>query len=309
MIETSASGKIILFGEHAVVYGIPAIAVPVSSLRAYVKCSPSDKPFSITAVDLGNQVIEISQDNLKSDSPLHKSIDLILDYFNQKPPNVQITIKSNIPIASGLGSGAAVSAALGKALAEVLNKSIELEDLNRLVFEVEKIHHGTPSGIDNTVVVYERPVYYIKGEKLEYLDIVNPFHLVVADTGKTALTHEAVGDVRKLYEKNPDNIKRIFDQIGIIVNQAMTCMNTGESQQLGKLMTENHKHLQALTVSSVELNRLVAAALDAGALGAKLSGGGRGGNMIALAEESTLKEIKEALKQAGAKNVFDTLVK
>jgi mevalonate kinase len=307
-IQTSASGKIILFGEHAVVYGIPAIAIPISSLRAYATVKPTNKPLTIIAEDLKNQDIKLTVDTQDSNNPLTKMITSIFAHFNIECPQIEITVKSDIPIASGLGSGAAVSSAVGKAVIQALGKTMPIEELNALVFEVEKIHHGTPSGIDNTVIVYERPVYFVKGREIEFLNIKTPFHIVVADTGKTALTHEAVGDVRKLYESNPDGIRSIFSEIEDVVQQAITCMNTGNIKRLGQLMDENHTYLQNLTVSSYELDKLVEAARQAGALGAKLSGGGRGGNMIALVEESAVSEIKSALKEAGAIRVFDSIV-
>lgn len=307
--QTSAAGKIILFGEHAVVYGVPAIAIPISSLRAYATIRKTDKPLKIIAEDLRNQDIVLTVDTQNQDNPLTQMVNSVLDHFNLACPQIEITVKSDIPIASGLGSGAAVSAAVGKAIVHALGRAISTEDLNQLVFEVEKVHHGTPSGIDNTVVVYERPVYFVKDKEIRFLNIKSPFHIVVADTGKTALTHEAVGDVRRLYESDQNSVQSIFGNIERIVQDVITCMDTGDISQMGKLMNENHTYLQQLTVSSPELDSLVDAARQAGALGAKLSGGGRGGNMIALVDESSVSRVTSALKETGATRVFDSIVK
>jgi len=319
--QTSAPAKIILFGEHAVVHGVPAIAVPVSSLRAYATIEASDYPFTIVTTDLKINGIPLNVDLEDEHNPLTKMVSLVCDHFNiVAKPSVKITLKSDIPIASGLGSGAAISTALGRAIASTINKTISDEDLNKLVYEVEKIHHGTPSGIDNSVIVYEMPIRYqkfprvaanytnLKLNDIQYLSVKSPFHIIIADTGQTALTHESVGDVRKLYEANNIGVSLLFDKIEAIVQQALICLASGSLAELGRLMTENHEQLQKLTVSSSELDKLVSAAINAGALGAKLSGGGRGGNMIALVDESNIQTVSDALLKAGATRVFNTLV-
>jgi len=308
--QTSAPAKIILFGEHAVVYGVPAIAIPISSLRAYATIEVSSEPLTIITSDLkiGERAIPVDlEDNL---NPLIKMAALVLKYFGEvQKPSVKITLKSDIPIASGLGSGAAISTALGRAIATALYQDIPDKILNAMVYETEKIHHGTPSGIDNTVIVYETPIYFVKDKTIQHLNIKSPFHIIIADTGQTAFTHEAVGDVRKLHELDPIGTQIIFDKINSIVQQAMICITTGNIPQLGHLMTKNHWQLQKLTVSSTKLDNMVTAALDAGALGAKMSGGGRGGNMIALVEEANVQSVKDALRLAGATRVFDSVVK
>ena len=125
----------------------------------------------------------------------------MLKQLNASPPDVTITIRSDIPIASGLGSGAAVSTALARALCAHSGAPLDEAALNGLIYEVEKIHHGTPSGIDNTVIVYERPVYFVRGQPIEQLTIGAPFTLLIGDTGKSASTRAAVAGVRELYEQ------------------------------------------------------------------------------------------------------------
>ena len=307
--QTSAPAKIILFGEHAVVYGVPAIAIPVSSLRAYATIEASDEPLTIITSDLKLDDLDLAIDLNNSENPLTKMVSLVLDHFNKaRKPYVKITLQSDIPIASGLGSGAAISTALGRAITKALQQDISDQTLNSLVYEVEKIHHGTPSGIDNTVIVFETPIYFIKDKISQHLDVKSPIHIIIADTGQTAFTHEAVGDVRKLHNTNPKSTKLILDKINTIVEQALICINTDNIPRLGHLMIENHQQLQELTVSSKKLDELVNVALDAGALGAKMSGGGRGGNMIALVEKTNIQPVKDALLQAGATRVFDTIV-
>ncbi|CAG0989599.1 partial Galactokinase, partial [Anaerolineae bacterium] len=179
---------------------------------------------------------------------------------------------------------------------------------NGLVYEVEKIHHGTPSGIDNTVIVYQKPVYFVRGKPLETFTIPRPFLLVVGNLDHATPTHITVGAVRELAEREPKRIQPIFGRMGEIANQARTLIETGQPNLLGPLMDENHALLRELTVSDDELDHFCAVAKQAGATGAKLSGGGRGGNMIALVDEKTAPAVQEALKQAGAAKVFITHV-
>lgn len=302
----SAPAKVILFGEHAVVYGQPAIAVPVTALRAQAVVSTAPR-FQIDALDTGQILTE---DDIRKavDDALSRMAQLILEHFHAQLPSVQITLSSHIPPASGLGSGAAVTAALGRAMAAALGHQIDNDTLNAMVFEVERIFHGTPSGIDNTVIVYEQPIFFVRGAPIERLSIGQTFHLLIGDTGHKGLTRVAVADVRALYEAHPEEITPIFSQIGNICIDARHNMENLNITAMGALMNENHALLQRLTVSSSELDRLVIAARDAGALGAKMSGGGRGGNMIALVEQGTASAVRDALLAAGAVRVIETIV-
>ena len=300
---SSASAKIILFGEHAVVYGEPAIAVPVSSLRAYAEVVEENTAFQIIARDLENRIISFD-----GDDPLMQVVRLTLESLNVPTPDISIAVRSDIPIASGLGSGAAISTAIIRVLLDYQKMAIPLEAINEIVYEVEKFHHGTPSGIDNTVIVYEQAVYFVRGEPIKTIENRTPLQVIVGDTGKVALTRDSVGDVRRLYEDEPDMTKLFIRDIGALVKQARNAMQSGDLVKLGDLMIENHHLLQKITVSSPELDKLVDAALSAGAMGAKLSGGGRGGNMIALVDERTSYAVSQALRDAGAVRVIQTTV-
>lgn len=312
MITATAPAKTILFGEHAVVYGYPAIAIPISSHTATATVVQNTERLSgihIIAPDIAKvlKIETLQPDQL--DDALSLTVYLVLQHFKitQQPP-LDITVRSNIPPASGLGSGAAVSTAIAKALIKALEQSITIEALNQLVFEVEKIHHGTPSGIDNTVIVYEQPIYYVRNQPIELLTINQPFALLIADTGCPAPTKIAVDDVRKLYNKDYAGIHPFLENIGNICIQGKQALEDGNTIKLGDLMNQNHKLLRQLTVSSEELDNLVDGAMQAGALGAKLSGGGRGGNMIALIKDEQEQIVMSALKQAGAAQVFKLLL-
>ena len=307
MTKSSAHGKIILFGEHAVVYGRPALAVPVNQVQAEVEVSDASRPgiwIDAPAVKLGAEL-----NTLSSDHPIAAVIHNFLFLSRlSRFPNLDIKINSTIPVASGLGSGAAVTVALTRALSSHLHYPMTDEEVNAFTYEIEKLHHGTPSGIDNTVVTYAKPVYFVKGQPLELFKAGKPFTIVIADTGVSAPTKESVGDVRRLWMNDRSRWETVFDKIGEISFTARRAIEAGRPELLGELMDENHALLQKLTVSSPGLDQLVEAARMAGALGAKLSGGGRGGNMIALVEPETAEAVASALKETGAKNTIVTQV-
>lgn len=305
MTRASAPGKIILFGEHAVVYGRPALAVPVTQVHADVEVTDSrDAQTWIHAPDIS---LHAELTSLPTDHPIASAIHNFLFACRVSPfPSLDISITSTIPVASGLGSGAAVTVALIRALSSHLSLDLPNEQINQFVYEIEKLHHGTPSGIDNTAITYARPVYFIKGQPIETFTVGAPFTLVIADTGIGALTKESVGDVRKLWEADKPRWEKVFDEVGEIVRTAKEKIEHGDWRLLGALMDANHSLLQKLTVSSPELDRLVETARRSGALGAKLSGGGRGGNMIALVETDAAAQVAAALTSAGAKQTIIT---
>jgi mevalonate kinase len=307
MTIASAPGKIILFGEHAVVYGRPALAVPVTQVHADVEVVEAERRgiwIDAPAVDLHAEL-----NTLPSDHPIASVIHNFLFLWRVSPfPDLEVRVSSTIPVASGLGSGAAVTVAMTRALASYFNHPVTDAEVNAFAYEIEKLHHGTPSGIDNAVVTYASPVYFIKGNPIETFRVGSPFTIVIGDTGIRAPTKESVGDVRKLWEADRPRWEKIFDQVGGIAQTAREMIKKGDTRQLGLLMDKNHALLQELTVSSPELDGLVSAARWAGALGAKMSGGGRGGNMIALVTPDMAERISKSLQQAGARNTIITQV-
>ena len=307
MTTASASGKIILFGEHAVVYGRPALAVPVTQVHADVEVTDSPRAgIWIHAPDIN---LDAELNSLPSDHAVGAAVRSVFSALGVSPfPPLEIRISSTIPVASGLGSGAAVTVALIRALSSFTQSvhPLSFDEVNSLAYEIEKLHHGTPSGIDNTVVTYARPVYFVRGQPIETFKVGAPFTLVIADTGISAPTKESVGDVRKLWEADKPKWEKVFDEIGKIANEARGAIERGKTKELGPLMDSNHVLLQRLTVSSPELDHLTEAARSSGADGAKLSGGGRGGNLIALVEPGKAARVAESLLSAGAKRTIIT---
>jgi len=303
-----APGKIILFGEHAVVYGQPAIAIPVTKVNATARIIPiltgKTGQVQIQAVDIQ---LDTSLTNLAEDHPLGTAVRLTFEAVAAMHiPPFTLQISSNIPISAGMGSSAAVSIAIIRALSAFLGKPLPSAEISDLAYEVEKIHHGKPSGIDNNVITYGKPVYYLRGKPIEFIQISHPTHWIIADTGEKTSTRETVLSVSALFDSDPKYCEPIFDKIGHLTQNARHALKVGDIKTLGKLMNENQQLLDALNVSSQQLDHLVDAARTAGAFGAKLSGGGRGGNVIALAPQDKLKSIEEALVKAGAQSTIST---
>ncbi len=299
----SAPGKVILLGEHAVVYGRPALAVPVTLVQATATVAPAANDFWIEAPNVGRRY-------RLADAPredvLALAVNLVLRRAGLPAPAARLTVESTIPPASGLGSGAAVCTAVVRALAAAVGLPLDDAAVSALVFETEKVLHGTPSGIDNTVVAYARPVYFVAGRLPLPLTVRRPVDLLIADTGHPSPTRQTVGAVRAAYQRDPARYSSLFDEIAALVERARAVLEGASAEALGPLLNRNQALLAQLAVSSPELEVLIAAALAAGAQGAKLSGGGGGGNLLALVTPATAAPVEAALRAAGAVRVCGT---
>jgi mevalonate kinase len=309
-ISASAPGKIILVGEHAVVYGQPALAVPVHQVRtrAIVMALPRGKSgdVQIEAPDIG---LKSSLQDLQNDQPIAALLYALIDELKiSHLPAMMLKITSTIPVAAGLGSGAAVSVAVARVVSEFVGHPISDEQVSRLAYRVEMIHHGNPSGIDNTVITYGAPVYFMRGAPMELLNVPAPFHLLIGHSGIQSATIEVVSDLRSRWQKDPDFYNDIFNQVGQISRRVKELIEHGRIVEMGEWMNKNHSLLQKIDVSCPELDRLVDAACAGNALGAKLSGAGRGGNMIALVREDDIEIVEKGLLSAGATRVIRTKV-
>lgn len=305
-ISASAPGKAILFGEHAVVYKRPAIAVPVTQIeaRAVVTPLPTEKPGLVHL-----ESPEVDLNTTLSQLPVNHPMTVLFDQIKQhlripRFPAMHIHFSSTIPVAGGLGSGAAVSVALIRAVTEYLGKPLPDNEVCQLAYQAEKVYHGSPSGIDNTVITYAQPIYFVSGQPFDLLQVFEAFTLVIADSGEKSSTGKMVGEVRHRWVEDTIRIESIFDTITKIVNQAREKIEEGPLKDLGPLMTANHSYLQQLGVSTRKLDFLVDTAIKAGARGAKLSGAGGGGNIIALVTTDKAQQVAEALYLAGATKTY-----
>lgn len=330
-ITSSAPAKLILCGEHAVVYGRPAIALPLDGIRARVSILPGRTSCGILVIarDLRRRWW-VAQNSTNALS------ELITNTLRQlggeealRTASMRITIRSGIPIASGMGSGAAVATALVRGLANHLGHSLPANEVSALVYASEQRYHGTPSGIDNAVIAFEQPIWFVRqagagsptaatGDQsaapaqlaplIEPTHISQPLTLLIADTGVRSPTRAPVGDVRVRWQADPAHYEALFDEVGVVVAQIRACLAEENMVVLGELLSQNHSLLQRIGVSSPELDTLVAAATQAGAFGAKLSGAGWGGVMLALVNDEQKAPVAQALRAAGARRVFTTQV-
>lgn len=293
----ASHAKIILIGEHAVVHGEPAIALPFPAANVEVSIKPI----------LGETTIQCSY----FDGPLHQApealenlketILAVCKQLNREPEGMHITISSLIPPERGMGSSAAVASALVRALFSFFETELDSETLLNCIEISEEIAHGNPSGLDARIVSGEKPLYYLKGNPPEPFSLHVSGVLIAADTGLKGQTKSAVSDVATLLKKSKRKTKRILTSLGKLTVKARTAIEQDDLYSLGEILSKTHHHLSDLTVSNEKLDNLVQTAVEKGALGAKLTGGGRGGCMIALAETvEQAKVIAHELMAAGA---------
>ncbi len=306
MIRAQAPGKFILVGEHAVVYGRPAIALPVweAMATAAIYARPAGAGCVIYAHDLGRAMwlAEASPDE-----PLALTARMALRHAGlDADPDWRIDVSSELPIAGGLGSGAALSAALVRAIFLAAGIEPAPELVSELVYAGEEIYHGTPSGIDNTVVAYGKPVWFVRGAAPEVFSTAAPFRIAIADSGIASPTRAMVDKVRAARAAQPQRYEACFDAIAVIAHAARRAIETGVPHELGALFDRNQALLEEIGVSTPALERLIAAARSAGAAGAKLSGAGGGGNIVALVDDDSAEPVTAALLAAGAKRVIVT---
>jgi len=307
--KTHAYGKLILFGEHFVVYKVPAL---VGAVAAYTDCAieVADVDEKDAANEKETGVVEIVDNRpavpnykTKKAEEGKKAIDLVLNHFKifGKGKKAKLTFGGNLCCASGIGASAAQVVALSRAVKETMPEFANLteDEINAAGYEGEKGYHGTPSGIDNTAATFGGLLKFQRtdGDPIfEKKSIKEPIRIVYASTGITSSTTEVVGDVRAKKEADPAWFDDLLKKYCALAEKGEKAIEDADMEKLGELLNENHKLLQDLTVSCKELDDLVDAARKAGAVGAKMSGTGRGGLMLALTPtEEAQNAVAEAL--------------
>lgn len=300
-------GKAILFNEHFVVYGVPAI---VSAIGKYTvaKVTPFEGS-EFKFEDDRSATPSYKTDKLEQQKDSFDRIFKKMRLDNSKN-GIKIELGGNLYAASGIGASAASCVAVARALSEHFNLNLSDDEINDIAYEGEKGYHGTPSGIDNTASTFGGLIWFEKGEPniMEKISLSTPVRIVMGNTGKVADTIAAVAGVRRRKEKDPEKYKKIFNRADNIAYLAKRALQEENYKEVGKLMNENHKLLQQIEVSSRELDFLVGVAREQGALGAKLTGGGLGGNMIALTPGKDLQEnVANAIEKEGFQVLKTTL--
>jgi len=293
----SGHGKVILLGEHAVVYGRHAIAVPISlRIRARAEDSDGDTRLVIPRWGVESRL----QPGAEHPGALLQSLALILEKLGLSGRRLRVQVFPGVPRAMSLGSSAALAVAVIRALDRHCRLGLSDEAVCALAFEAEKIAHGTPSGVDNTVATYARPLLFRRGEPplVRMLELRAPIPIVIGLSGRESLTSGTVARVRAAWQRRRALYERIFDEIDALTLHGVDALAAGDLARFGELMNVCHGLLNALQVSTFELEEMVQIARDHGAVGAKLTGGGGGGSMIALCPEGGGR-VAGALQKAG----------
>ena len=300
-VEGIGHGKIILLGEHSVVYGRHAIAVP-APVNIRTKVQDTEDEILLMIPSWG---VEYRLDkNPKKRQSFEKPAGLILDQMGLSKKGMKIEVFSDIPRGMGLGGSAAIAVSIIKALNNHFKLALNQDEINQMALESEKIAHGNPSGIDNTMATYGHPLIFRNGDNplIEPLNINETFSILVGFSSTEGLTAKTVGIVRDLWKQNPGVYEKIFDEIDSLALQSIQAIQNNDFELLGQLMNINHGLLNTLQVSTPELERLIMIARESGALGAKLTGGGGGGAVIALCKDIDI--TKSAIESEG----YETLV-
>ncbi|MCD6512294.1 MAG: mevalonate kinase [Thermoplasmata archaeon] len=288
-------GKVILFNEHFVVYGIPAIASAIDkkTIAEVKKCS-SNEEFILHDEREETPGYKKEKMEHQRESIIRIKRAMGIDQC------IEIWLGGDLRAASGVGASAASCAAIARAIADEFGMSCSDAEINEFAYEGEKAYHGNPSGIDNTCATFGGLVWYEKGKDMERMSVKHPVEIVMGDTGIVANTKKAVEGVRERKEKMPELYEKIFDDAKKLVYEARDAIMDEDWELVGKLMNKNHELLQKIEVSSDELDYLVNIAMKAGAYGAKMTGGGLGGYMVALTPGKELQEkVARAIEETG----------
>ncbi len=290
-------GKVILLGEHAVVYGRHAIGCPLPlTMRAVVEDAGSGVELLIPRWGIEYQLAKPPEQRRS----FERAAGAIMDQLGLADRGMRIEVFPDVPRGMGMGGSAALAVAIVRALDIHYRLGLGDEEVNELAYQSEQIAHGKPSGIDNTLATYGKPLVYRMGTPplVEPLNIPQPLSLVVGRTRTEGLTAKTVQNVREARARQPKLYEKIFDDIDALVLQAVTAVQDNDLATLGELMNVCQGLLNALQVSTPEIERLIGIARRAGALGAKLTGGGGGGAVIALCDDNA-ERVQAAMERQG----------
>jgi len=300
MGKGSGFGKVILFGEHFVVHGVPGIVSAIDA-AADAEVKKTEKGLVIKDKRKGSK-------GYAEEKRLQQieSIERMLETMGLDPKTpLNIWLGGSLPGFSGLGASAASSVAIARAISEELKLKLSDEKINQIAYEAEKAYAGNPSGIDNTAATYGGLLWFKKNmiggvNTIAKLSIQKPVEIIIGSTGIVANTKAMVAGVAERKKRNPEKYNPLFRQAEELAFTSKEALQTFDLKRVGELMNENHRLLQEIEVSCKELDHLVDLARAQGAFGAKLTGGGGGGCMTALTPTRTLQEkVAVAIEKEG----------
>ena len=298
--RSSACGKVIILGEHAVVYGRSALAAPTPlAVEARVVDATEGVRLLIPRWGLEQRIAPISE----RPTGAAGMVATLLQRLDLDGRAMTIEAFPDVPRGMGLGSSAALAVSVIRALDRHFSLGLTDAAINEFAFECERTAHGTPSGVDNTVATRGKLLLFRarargRSESVEEVELARPLPLVVGLTGKESLTAKSVARVAEYHRRSPPRYDAIFDQIETLTNAGAAAARNGSLLELGELMNLCHGFLNALQVSTKEIEELVEVARRHGAVGAKLTGGGGGGAIVALCPDGT-DQVVSGIKSAG----------
>ncbi|KRM22242.1 mevalonate kinase [Latilactobacillus graminis] len=291
--------KIILIGEHAVVYGQPAIALPVFAVQVKVTVTPNPAlhtPQIKSAYYNGALTRAVGQMQ-----GIRRLIEQLWQKLDSDQTAFELQIDSDLPPERGMGSSAATAIAIIRAFFATYHQELSQQELLKLAALSENLIHGNPSGVDAATAGATTPLWFVKGQPLQPLPINLQGYLVIADSGQKGQTGAAVNSVQNQMMSNPEKTQPLIEHLGQLTQQVAQNIAQNKLTALGANLNHAQLDLQALNVSNSQLDRLITVANQNGSLGSKLTGGGRGGCIIALAASQTAaNELAQALLAAGA---------
>ncbi|MFO8017561.1 MAG: mevalonate kinase [Promethearchaeia archaeon] len=311
MSKVIAPGKCILFGEHAVVYGYPAIAMGVG-IHSRCEIEKIDKNSLIFHLKNYNRTFTFSsikeiQENFPEEFKNFQSgLLLLYNRYNFDLLGIRVIISSKLFMGGGLGSSASTSVALITALGDFFDLALENSQISDFAFEMEKIVHGTPSGIDNTICTYGNILIY-QNKQFKILNNIPKFDIMITYTNMDHSTKKAIQKIADLREKKKQYVDDLFYTIGQLTQRAEKAIKEGDIIKMGNLMNKNQKLLEKLGVSNRRIERINKISLEHGLYGSKLTGAGLGGCVIGVGERNKLKQVSKILKKNGFKNIITSI--
>lgn len=302
-----AHGKLILIGEHSVVYDKPAIALPFSDVgvTALIEEQYNESEIMFKSGYFSGPLSKVPEEL----SGIKACVEETLHLLNTIQTKICISIESTIPSGRGLGSSAAVAHSIVKGIFNYFDTPLRHDVQMHLVQIAETHAHGNPSGIDMEATSNDWPIWFQKGRPIKRLEFHQPLYLVVADSGKFGDTRSAVNGIRNLYLKNPEITRKSIDLLEDYTYECERYLSLGKIAKVGKCLDLAQIELRRLGVSDETLDHLIETSKRHGALGAKLTGGGRGGCILALAEDELhAAKLSDALTEAGAFQIWTSVL-